>query len=88
MIQGIVHFTNICLTRQSLDEYSNRFYYHALVQKMLYLVYSFGILLQVFALNLSESAKSTVEILITIVLKYCQLLQILIHNWKIANELI
>lgn len=52
-IRTAIHFVSICLTRQGLVEYSNRFYSHDLVQKVTYLVYTFGVVVQVFALNIS-----------------------------------
>ena len=55
-IRTIVQFASICMTRQGLVEYSNRFYSHDLVQKMVYLVYTIGVLMQVFALNLTDNA--------------------------------
>lgn len=39
-------FWIICLTRQAIDEYSNRFYCHDFVQKCIYLVYTIAVFIQ------------------------------------------
>jgi low temperature requirement protein LtrA len=42
-----VIFAVMCLARQSIDEYANRFYSHDLAHKLIYLVYTLGIFIQV-----------------------------------------
>jgi hypothetical protein len=39
-------FWIMCLTRQAIDEYSNRFYCHDFVQKCIYLVYTVAVFIQ------------------------------------------
>jgi hypothetical protein len=39
-------FWIMCLTRQAIDEYSNRFYCHDFVQKCIYLVYTIAVFIQ------------------------------------------
>jgi hypothetical protein len=42
-------FWIICLTRQAIDEYSNRFYCHDFVQKCIYFVYTIAVFIQASA---------------------------------------
>lgn len=44
-------FWIICLTRQAIDEYSNRFYCHDFVQKCIYFVYTIAVLIQAIAIQ-------------------------------------
>ena len=46
-----VLFWIMCLTRQAIDEYANRFYIHDLVHKLLYLIYSSGVFVVVMNIN-------------------------------------
>jgi hypothetical protein len=45
-------FWIMCLTRQAIDEYSNRFYCHDFVQKCVYFVYTIAVLIQATAIQL------------------------------------
>jgi hypothetical protein len=44
-------FWIMCLTRQAIDEYSNRFYCHDFVQKCVYFVYTIAVLIQAMAIQ-------------------------------------
>ena len=46
-----ITFCVMCMTRQAIDEYSNRFYSHDLAHKFIYLIYTIGVFCQV--LNIS-----------------------------------
>ncbi len=46
-----VYFCSMCLTRQAIDEYANRFYSHDLFHKIIYLVYTLGVFIQVLNIN-------------------------------------
>ena len=52
----VIIFTIMCLTRQAIDEYANRFYSHDMTHKVIYLVYTLGIFIQV--LNINSDADS------------------------------
>lgn len=44
-------FASMCLTRQAIDEYANRFYSHDLMHKVIYLIYTAGLFVQVLNVN-------------------------------------
>jgi hypothetical protein len=44
-------FWIICLTRQAIDEYSNRFYCHDVIQKGIYFVYTIAVFIQAIAIH-------------------------------------
>jgi hypothetical protein len=48
-----VFFWIMCLSRQAIDEYANRFYVHDLAHKFLYFVFSCGIFVQIMNINAS-----------------------------------
>jgi hypothetical protein len=55
-------FWTMCLTRQAIDEYSNRFYSHDLVHKLIYVVYSAGVFIQVLNINRPNELASNQDV--------------------------
>jgi low temperature requirement protein LtrA len=53
-----VIFGSLCLTRQAMDEYANRFYSHDLVHKLIYLVYIGGVFVQVLNMNVVTNGQN------------------------------
>jgi hypothetical protein len=51
-----VLFWIMCMSRQAIDEYANRFYVHDLAHKLLYFVFSCGIFVQIMNINTSSAA--------------------------------
>lgn len=49
----VILFCALCLTRQAVDEYANRFYSHDLLHKSIYLVYTAGLF--ILALNFNST---------------------------------
>lgn len=46
-----ITFWIVCLTRQAIDEYSNRFYCHDVVQKYIYFIYTIAVFVQASAIQ-------------------------------------
>ena len=58
-----VIFSIMCLTRQAIDEYANRFYSHDLMHKLIYLVYASGLFIQVLNIDaVYDTPSSSAEV--------------------------
>jgi hypothetical protein len=56
-----VSFWIVCLTRQAIDEYSNRFYCHDVVQKYIYFFYTIAVFIQASAIQFDYLHQIAVE---------------------------